>query len=235
MCDAFIVLCGGVLTGILSACELLEQLSHHRVLPKVFLRLTPRTHAPYVSVFTFTAFCALIYATAGANLVVISEMFSIVWLSVMALFPLSLLLLRFNRGRLKRDIAAPLPVVLFALFVISPAILAGNIAIDPKTAGYFAVYVAGVLGVLVITQNKVGVLRHMYWVCDQWHGLGVRGGAGGADSPDGSPVSPARARRTGGGLVKLMTRMRRQVVCVCVKGDEVRFFDILTTVCKGES
>lgn len=142
------------------------------------------------------------------------------WLSVMSLFPLSLLLLRFNRGRLRRDFSTPLPTILFALFIISPVILAGNIATDPKTAGYFAAYVIGVLGVLVITQNKVGVLKKIYWVYDQWHGLRERHG----DVGEITPIEPGR--RTGAGLVKLMTKMRRQVVCICVKGDEVRWFEL---------
>lgn len=210
--DAFVVLCGGTLTGILSACELFEQLSHHRVLPQVFLKVTPKTDAPYVSVFSFVAFCGLLYASARANLRVISEMFSIVWLCVMALFPLSLLLLRFNRGRLRRRSVTNLSTVLVALLIIFPAILAGNIAVNPKTAGYFAIYVIGVVAVLVATQNKVAILRYIYWVYDQWHSL---------RTGDGTIEAAAVPRRKGSGMVKLMTKLKNQVVCVCVKGDEV--------------
>lgn len=178
-----------------------------------------------MSVFAFAAFCALIYATTGANLGVVSEMFSLVWLSVMALFPLSLLLLRFNRGRLRRETSARLSTILFSLFVISPVILAGNVAINPKTAGYFAIYVLGVLSVLVVTQNKVGALRHIYWVFDQWHS-GRRGGEEEGTGRSERPGYVARqaSNKAGRNLVKLMTRMRRQVVCVCVKGDEVSPF-----------
>lgn len=210
--DAFIVLCGGVLTGILSACELLEQLSHHRVLPKAFLNVTPKTNAPYVSIFCFVGACGIIYASAGANLGVISEMFSLVWLCVMTLFPLSLLTLRFNRGRLRRSNMTQLSTVLFALLVISPVVLAGNIALNPKTAGYFAIYELCVLGLLVVTQNKVAILRWVYWIYDQWHGF-VNGRL---------EAEVVAHQRTGGGLVKLMTKLRQQVVCICVKGDEVR-------------
>jgi hypothetical protein len=58
-----------------------------------------------------------------------------VWLSVMTLFPLAVLLLKFNRGRLARDRRAPLSVVLLAMAVAS-VIIAGNIAIDPGIVGY---------------------------------------------------------------------------------------------------
>lgn len=63
-----------VFIGILSACELFQQLSQDRVIPTFFLRVLPLTGSPYVSVLTFAGFSGLIYATTGANLVVISEM-----------------------------------------------------------------------------------------------------------------------------------------------------------------
>ena len=120
--------------GILSACELLEQLSLHRVIPKVFLQLLPKTGSPYISVLSFVAFSGMLYATASASLTVISEMFSLVWLTVMSLFPISLLLLKFNRGRLPRTSRTPLLIVVASLLV-ALVILAGNIAFNPKTTG----------------------------------------------------------------------------------------------------
>lgn len=60
--------------GILSACELLEQLAHDRVIPRLFLKPFPVTGSLYVSVLMFMAFSGLLYGSAGANLVVISQM-----------------------------------------------------------------------------------------------------------------------------------------------------------------
>jgi hypothetical protein len=57
-----------------------------------------------------------------------------VWLAVMTLFPLSLLLLKFNRGRLPRKRSAPLFVIIAALG-IAGIIFAGNIYINPITVG----------------------------------------------------------------------------------------------------
>ena len=76
----------------------------------------------------------MLYATAGASLTVISEMFTLVWLMVMSLFPISLLLLKFNRGRLPRGSKTSLLIVVAALLVV-PVIFAGNIAFNPKTTG----------------------------------------------------------------------------------------------------
>lgn len=120
--------------GILSASELLQQLALHRVIPQPFLAIVPRTGSPYISVLAFAAFSGMLYGTSGASLPIISEMFSLVWLCVMSLFPISLLLLKFNRGRLPRQTPTTLFVILGALLV-SPAIFAGNVAYKPQTAG----------------------------------------------------------------------------------------------------
>ena len=58
-----------------------------------------------------------------------------VWLFVMTLFPLSNLLLKFDRGRLSREPRTPI-LVLFTTFGIAFAVIGGNIALDPTTIGY---------------------------------------------------------------------------------------------------
>ena len=133
--DAAVVLCGGVLTGILSSCELLGQLALHRIIPSMFLTLLPRTRSPYVSILSFGTFGAALYATASSNLVVISEMFSLVWLLVMALFPVSLLLLKFNRGRLRRDGKPTKLVVILAAVSLVLIVFTGNVIYQPQAAG----------------------------------------------------------------------------------------------------
>ena len=53
----------------------------------------------------------------------------------MSLFPLSLLLLKFNRGRLPRASHTPL-IIIFASLGLSITAFAGIVAVDPLTAGY---------------------------------------------------------------------------------------------------
>ncbi|KAF7375410.1 Aaap amino acid permease [Mycena sanguinolenta] len=146
--DATVVLCGGVLTGILSACELFEQLARDRVVPQMLLRVLPFSGAPYISVLVFTAISAILYASAGASLSVLSKMFTLVWLTVMGLFPLALLLLRFNRGRMPGTRTTPLSLAFFVL-ALTAVVFAGNIAIDPSTAG-------------------TRLMRAVYWIYDQY-------------------------------------------------------------------
>ncbi|KAH7928884.1 hypothetical protein BV22DRAFT_1030277 [Leucogyrophana mollusca] len=216
--EAIIVLCAGVLTGILSACELLEQLAHDRVLPQVFLRKIPSTRAPHLIILSFVAFSAVIYSSTGAQLSVISKMFSVVWLAVMTLFPLSLVLLRFSRPRLPRSCQTSMSVV-FASVVVALAVIGGNIAIDPTIAGYFAVYFIAIMLVFSVSHNKTQVLRWLYWSYDQYPLL----------------HKWRLTRRWGEQLIKLMTRLRRQPVCILVKGDEINhLFKMILYVCQNE-
>lgn len=75
----------------------------------------------------------LLYASASLNLDVISQMFSLVWLLVMSLFPVSLLLLKFNRARLKRDGRRTRLIVISVAIALVPVVLAGIIAYQPTT------------------------------------------------------------------------------------------------------
>ena len=58
---------------------------------------------------------------------------ALVWLAVMMLFPLSLLLLKYNRGRLPRLPRTPL-LVIFGTIAVSLVIFVGNIILDTLTA-----------------------------------------------------------------------------------------------------
>lgn len=60
--------------------------------------------------------------------------FALTWLSVMTLFPVSLLLVKFNRGRLNRINGASLSLT-FVTIMLCLVAFGGNIAIDPTTVG----------------------------------------------------------------------------------------------------
>lgn len=62
------------LSGILSACELLEQLARDRVVPSIFLKVMPSTGSPYLSVLLIAGFSGAIYASAAASLSIVSKM-----------------------------------------------------------------------------------------------------------------------------------------------------------------
>ncbi|EGO26780.1 hypothetical protein SERLADRAFT_447894 [Serpula lacrymans var. lacrymans S7.9] len=216
--DAVVVLCGGVLTGILSASELLEQLSRDRVLPQMFLKTMPFTHSPYLAVLLFSGFSAIMYASTGAQLSIISKMFSLVWLTVMTLFPLSLILLQFNRGRIPRSSKTSLALIL-TTFAVAITVIGGNIAIDPLIAGYSAAYFVAIISILLATQNKTRLLHWTYWAYDQ-HPI----------------LHKSRwIRQWSNSLIKYMIHLRRQPVCILAKTDEINYlFQMVLYVCQNE-
>ncbi|KAI0070664.1 hypothetical protein K474DRAFT_1669815 [Panus rudis PR-1116 ss-1] len=216
--DAVVVLCGGVLTGILGASELSNRLSHDRLLPQLFLRRLPVTGAPFASMISFAVFCGVLYATAGASLSIVSKMFSCIWLIVMTLFPVAVLLLKFNRGRLPRQPHTPLSVVFLALLIAFVAI-GGNISIDPTIIGYAAAYLVVLAAIFYITMKKVRLIRWFLWTYDQSTFFHT------------SPIT----NKWGDKVANIMRRMRRQPVCVLVKTDEInRLFHKLMYVSQNE-
>ncbi|KIY49872.1 hypothetical protein FISHEDRAFT_40892 [Fistulina hepatica ATCC 64428] len=212
--DAFVVLCGGILTGVLSACELFEKLAHDRVLPRKFLAAFPLSGAPYLAILSFDVVCGVLYASTGASLSIVSKMwFSLVWLSVMALFPTALLLLKFNRGRLPRGKRVTSLTTILLTLLVAAVVFAGNIAIDPTTAGYFAAYVIAIMTIFAVLKGKSRMMRLLYWVCDNYRCLHGRG-----------PV-----------VLRTMMRARRAPVCLLVKGDEInRLTNMLLYVLNNE-
>ncbi|KAJ3964665.1 AAAP amino acid permease [Lentinula raphanica] len=216
--NAIIVLCGGVLTGILSACELLEQLTLDRLVPISFSWVMPVSNAPYVSVLSFVAFVGIIYASTGAQFSIVSEMFSLVWLVVMSLFPLALLLLKLNRGRLPRTPNTPFCVVLLAL-VIVVVVFTGNVIIDPTISGYFAAYLIATVAFFSTTQNKTRILKWFYGVYDQFPLL----------------HRWSLTRTWGAKIVNLTKILKLQPVCILVKTDEInRLFHMILYVRDNE-
>ncbi|TRM67071.1 amino acid permease-domain-containing protein [Schizophyllum amplum] len=216
--DSVVVLSGGVLTGILSACELLEQLSRDRILPKNFTNPLPFTGAPYLSVLGFVILSIALYASTGASLTITSKMFSLVWLTVMTLFPLALITLQFNRGRLQRTSRTPFSVIV-ACLAVAAAVFAGNVAIDQTTVGYFALYFVIVFGVFTVTQKKTHIIRYVYWLYDNYPSLHSWG----------------PTQNWGTALIRTMKRMKRQPVCILAKTDEINYlFQMILYVRRNE-
>ena len=83
--DASLVLSGGVLTGLFTACGLLQTLAQDGVLPKLLLRTMPVTGGPASTVIFFILGCTTLYASSAFSLPVISAVFSVSFLTVMFL------------------------------------------------------------------------------------------------------------------------------------------------------
>lgn len=172
--DAVLVLCAGrspimdvltvpgVLTGIISSCGSIEQLSRDHVLPTLFLHRMKFTNAPYISIIMFTIICLAMFAASDMNLTILSGQYAITFLLVMGLFAISNLLLKFNRDRLERKNRVGLPLVFLALLIVAVAI-AGNIVLSPAIVGYFAAFFIITLLAMSYTGFRGKILLVLYW------------------------------------------------------------------------
>ncbi|KLO06622.1 hypothetical protein SCHPADRAFT_923138 [Schizopora paradoxa] len=216
--DACVVLSAGVLTGILSACALCERLANDKIIPGVFLFRMPYTDAQIVAITAFVLLSGVLYGSAGANQRIISSVFALTWLTVMGLFPLSLLLLKFNRGRVPRQRRVSLSWTALTL-AITVVVFVGNVAMDPKTVGYFSAYAVGIVFFFFVNSNKVQIIRYIYWAYDQ------------------TPLLHqwSWARRMSSIFMRLLTSLRQQPVCVLAKCDEIHhLFRMVMYVKKNE-
>lgn len=83
--DAIVILSGGILTGLFTACELLENLATSGILPRLFTRTMPITGGPVFSATLFLVGCIVMFVSSGFSLPVVSNVFSVAFLVVMLL------------------------------------------------------------------------------------------------------------------------------------------------------
>lgn len=98
--DAAVVLCGGIITGIISFCGLFFALGSDRIVPSWSMVFIPRTKAPIVSIAAFLIAALILEATTNFSLASLSQVFSLSFLVILALFSIALLMARFRRPAL---------------------------------------------------------------------------------------------------------------------------------------
>lgn len=114
--------------------------------------------------------------------------------------------MNFHRGRLPRTPRSSVWLVFLAI-LLTLVMLGGNIALDPRTIGFFAAYFAVLFAVLCLFANPVTPLQWVYWMLDQIPVLHRSGGI---------------ATRVGRRIATTIMRLRRKSVAFLVKTDEVR-------------
>lgn len=128
--DAALVLSGAVLTSYVGVGGLMVRMALDRVLPSFLLKRNKKK-SPYLVFILFFALCASILVVTHGDLPSLAGVYTIAFLSVMALFGIGNLLLKVNRKNLPRpERASYLAVILAIVSVI--AALFGNITLNPE-------------------------------------------------------------------------------------------------------
>ncbi|SCZ95050.1 BZ3500_MvSof-1268-A1-R1_Chr11-3g03569 [Microbotryum saponariae] len=164
--DAVLILGATVLSGIVSADALLCRIAEDGLFPRFLLHRLPRTGAPWVALTFFCIGCLVVYASTGASLPILSGIFAIVFLSIMALYPIASLLASYHRPYLPRTPRASLWLNLLALS-LTLTFVGGNLYIAPGTNSIFFAYATVlILGLVVLSKRSRG-MKVVWWVVDQ--------------------------------------------------------------------
>jgi amino acid transporter len=137
--DAVLVLSGAVLTSYVGVIGLVRRMSLDRCLPQFLLAENRLRKTNHWIILSFLGLCASILWVSGGKIETLAGVYTLSFLSVMALFAIGNLLLKRTRARLPRSERASWPTVAAALFAVLVGLL-GNMLLDPRNVEVFAVY-----------------------------------------------------------------------------------------------
>jgi len=156
--DAVLVLSGAVLTSFVGVTGLMRRMSLDRCLPQLLLRENKlRNTNHYIIVGFFVISVSILWATGGA-VEKLAGVYTISFLSVMALFAIGNMLLKVKRGRLPRSVKASWPAVIVALAAVLIG-LAGNLMLDIENLVLFTQYFLASVAVVGVMFLRIQIMK----------------------------------------------------------------------------
>ncbi|CAM1354084.1 APC family permease [Tenacibaculum ascidiaceicola] len=160
--DAFLVLSGAVLTSFVGVTGLLERMTLDRIMPQFFLKKNKRGSSYRIIILFFILAVSVLLITNG-NVGLLAGVYTISFLSVMALFAIGNILLKIRRNQLPRPEKATWASVLLAIIAVLCA-LAGNILMEPKdglpsNTSVFLNYFIPTIIFIIIMLNRTALLK----------------------------------------------------------------------------
>lgn len=137
--DAVLVLSGAVLTSYVGVTGLVRRMSLDRCLPQLLLKENQWRKTNHWIIIGFFLLCTSILFVTGGDIAKLAGVYTISFLSVMALFALGNMLLKRTRGRLPRAVKASWPTVVVAFIAVMIGLF-GNIIKDPANFEVFGIY-----------------------------------------------------------------------------------------------
>ncbi len=160
--DAVLVLSGAVLTSFVGVSGLLERMALDRILPQFFLKKN-RKDSSYRIIITFLLLGISVLLITRGNVKLLAGVYTISFLSVMALFGIGNILLKLRRSRLPRPVIASWPSIIVAIFAVLLA-LYGNILMPPKdnmpsNLSVFLKYFIPMMILMAVMLNRTIILK----------------------------------------------------------------------------
>ena len=160
--DAVLVLSGAVLTSYVGVSGLLERITLDRILPKFFLKKNKRgTSHRIILMFLFLNISVLFIT--GGKVTILAGVYTISFLSVMALFVIGNIFLKIRRAKLPRPEIASWGSLILALTAVLIALL-GNIKMSPdknmpSNFNIFMNYFAPTMLLIIVMLNRIVLLK----------------------------------------------------------------------------
>jgi amino acid transporter len=161
--DAVAVLSGAVLTSFVGVNGLVRRMTLDRCLPQFLLQENRWRKTNHWILGGFFAVCVSILLVTGGHIETLAGVYTLAFLSVMALFAVGNMLLKVKRGRLPRDTRASWGAVAVALSAVLAGLL-GNVLLDPAHVIIFAEYYAVALIVVAVMFGRIQLIRGVLFV-----------------------------------------------------------------------
>jgi amino acid transporter len=155
--DAVLVLSGAVLTSFVGVTGLVRRMALDRCLPQVLLRENTWRGTNHWILIGFFALCVSILVITTGRIEALAGVYTLAFLSVMALFAVGNMLLKSRRG-LPREVTASWPIVSIALVAVLVG-LVGNVLLDPITLEIFQAYFAGTVALVAVMFLRIEILK----------------------------------------------------------------------------
>lgn len=155
--DAILVLSGAVLTSYVGVTGLVRRMTLDRCLPQFLLKSNSRRTYHRIIVMFFCVCVSILFITEG-RLEALAGVYTLSFLSVMALFGVGNILLKVKRAGLPRPERAAWPAVILAI-ALTVLGLAGNVLMNPGYVWVLVEYLVPTLLVVAIMLGRIGLLK----------------------------------------------------------------------------
>jgi len=167
--DAFLVLSGAVLTSFVGVTGLLERMALDRIVPPYFLKRNKKGSS-YRIIIIFLLLCISVLIFTRGNVQLLAGVYTISFLSVMALFGVGNILLKVKRSKLPRPERARWLAVFTAITAVIIA-LYGNIEMPPKdnlpsNLSIFLYYFIPAILFIIAMLNRILLLKLLIKIVD---------------------------------------------------------------------
>jgi len=156
--DAVLVLSGAVLTSYVGVTGLVRRMSLDRCLPQFLLAENRWRKTNHWIILAFFALCTSILFVTRGDIETLAGVYTLSFLSVMALYAGGNMLLKKTRGRLPRSERASWPAVIIALVAVLLGLM-GNILLDPLNVEVFASYYFVGVAAVAVMFLRIEILR----------------------------------------------------------------------------